>query len=113
MAENGELGRAESAKLPRAERVCARCDHSRRLAMEIRCHFNPPSPCMIGMQPPTLQGQLPRPIIIGVVPSTWAGNTCGSWAEMQPDHPDFEVGGEELVLEEIPAPTHDVSRETQ
>lgn len=107
----------ENGKTPRAERVCGKCEHSRRVGMELRCHFNPPSPCMIGMQSPALQGQLPRPIIIGVVPSTFINNTCSKWAEMQPDHPDFRTEDEaavpDLEFEEIPAPTHDVSREPQ
>src|SRR5882762_7884033 len=97
----------------RAERVCGKCDKSERIGLELRCHRNPPSTCLIGMQPPTLQGQLPRLIIVGVIAPTWATNTCDFWVEMQPDHPDFKIAGEELVIEEIPAPTHDVSREPQ
>lgn len=95
-----------NSEIPRAERICKNCDHSRTVQNELRCWAGPPQPCMIGLEPPKLAGQPPRPIIIGVIPPTWWDYSCPKWTEQQPDHPDIQPKA--IVL-----PTHEVSTEPQ
>ena len=96
-------------EIPRNERLCANCDHSRIHGngelTELRCHYNPPAPLPVAAQPPLISGQLPRPIVIGI----WAPCSlpCSQWKLREPDHPDLHKPPE------LPAPTHESAGKVQ
>jgi hypothetical protein len=94
---------------PRAERACENCDHSRIHGRgelkELRCHYNPPQPWPMGIEPPLIDGALPKPIVFGIwAPCTWP---CSKWRLQEPDHPDLHRPIE------LPAQTHESTGKVQ
>jgi len=49
------------------------------------CHFAPPSPVLLGIRPPALQGGQPQPMIAGVFPATGAASFCRQWSQALAD----------------------------
>ena len=93
---------AENGTMPRSERTCSRCDHSRRVGSELRCWLKPPQTIVAAADPPLVSGGVPRLRTILLQNGTFPDYSCAEWAEMLPDHPDLQ-----RALEvELPEPTH-------
>lgn len=63
--------------------TCGNCRHFHRFRREHPdgcCHAHPPTVLIVGMAPPSLQGQLPRPVTNGFWPTTNAAEVCGEHA---------------------------------
>jgi hypothetical protein len=93
---------ADNGTIPRSERTCPRCDHSRRVGTELRCWHDRPQTIVVAVDPPLVSGGVPRLRTILLQNGTFPDYSCEKWIEMQSDHPDLR-----RALEvDLPEPTH-------
>jgi hypothetical protein len=76
--------------LVRSQRNCNNCDYSRTQGPGLYCWVEPPEPCNLGLEPPKLQGQMPKPIIVPVIRPTFPWYCCPRWAMRTADHPAYQ-----------------------
>jgi hypothetical protein len=99
-----ELPLSADCRPQRSERVCAKCDHSRKRGVELHCWLEPPEPCFLGLMEPKIAGGPPILHVRPVIRATFPDYSCSHWEPMLPDHPDLTPAEE---VDALALPTHE------